>query len=50
MALPKMTRLKVLECYGLLMPLRTTISTLSETVPLLQRLRLGYVSPLEGML
>lgn len=43
-ALPKMIRLRVLECYGLLMPLRTTISRLSETVPLLQRLRLGYVS------
>jgi len=40
-ALPKMTRLRALECYGMLKPMRVTISKLSETVPSLQRLHLG---------
>jgi hypothetical protein len=45
LALPKMSRLRVLECYGLILPLQPTISKLPETVPLLRSMRLGYVFP-----
>jgi hypothetical protein len=48
LALPKMTRLRSLECHGLLLPLCDTISSLSETIPRLQTLRLRYTQPIDN--